>query len=509
MAVKVANGAQSVAAPIPAQPSPSAPRLRPPERGGLTERFAASDSKADLTRIPVVGPLIRRGLHSRKFHFSIIIPSQILFWIVVFTGILGTVEPTKNFATAITWYVWFALMFPMTLLVGRAWCLTCPFGGFGEWIQRKTLWARKQKALGLGWKMPRAVANNGLMFSAFIFIGMTWAEEFFNIGGPGAPIMTAGMVLGIIGFATATFVLFERRTFCRYLCPLSSLIAVAGSNGMVAGFRPKDREVCMNCQTKDCIRGGENGYGCPWYTYPATADTNTYCGLCSECLKACPYDNVSVYAQKPLTSVIAPKKKTLAIVAALLFGLVIFQQWNALPSYQAFDNWFNNLTHFPSYPNPIDYVLTIAAVAGVLAGIAWLMSRALSLKTKMSHAFTSWFAPFVYGFIPLIGADYLARVMPKFFNNAPKVVEIVGNAFGAHLDLADFHILPNNWLVRLQYIVVALGIGGALYATARIMGKDVKDLTAHRTLSRVVPMAVVIIAGVGLAALYFAMNGAE
>ena len=54
------------------------------------------------------------------------------------------------------------------------------------------------------------------------------------------------------------------------------------------------------------------------------------CGLCSECYKACPNDNIGLYAQAPLTSVIKPKRKRkeIAVVVALLFGLVIFQQWN-------------------------------------------------------------------------------------------------------------------------------------------------------------------------------------
>ena len=509
MAVQAAREPQAVEATARIEMLPPPPRLRPASREGITERFAESDSELDLLRLPLIGPVLTRALRSRKFHFSVILPSQILFWMVVVVGIIGTTEPTMNIATALTWYIWFALMFPMTLLVGRAWCVTCPFGGLGEWIQRKTLWARKNTSLGLGLKMPRAIANHGLLFSALIFIGMTWAEEFFNIGGPGAPIMTSIMVLCIIGFAAITFVLFERRTFCRYLCPLSSLIATAGSNGMIAGFRPKNRETCMNCQTKDCVRGGDNGYGCPWYTYPATADTNTYCGLCSECYKACPYDNITMKAQKPFTSVIAPKKKTLGLVAALLFGLVLFQQWNALGSYQALDGWLNNLIHFPSYPNPIDYLLTIGLVVAAFAGLAWMLSRALSIKSKAQRAFSGWFAPLVYGFIPLIGADFFARVMPKFFNNAPKVVEIVANAFGGKLDLADVHILPDNWLLGLQYAVVALGTVAALYTTSKIMGKDVKDLTAHKTLARVIPMVVVAVVGIGVIALYVAMKGAE
>ncbi len=486
------------------------PRLRTAQREGVRERFADSDSGIELTTLPLIGPILRRALRDRRFQFTIILPSQILFWLVVFSGIFGVLEPTKNFGTAITWYVWFALMFPLTLLVGRIWCVTCPFGGFGEWIQRKTLWARKQKSLGLGWKMPKPLAEYGLLFSVVVFLGLTWAEEYFNIAGPGAPILTSFMILGIISFSVVSFVLFERRTFCRYLCPLSSLIAVAGSTGMVAGFRPKNREGCLNCQTKDCMRGGKEGYGCPWYTYPASADTNTYCGLCSECYKACPYDNIGIQAQKPLTSVVAPRKKpVIAWISAILFGLVIFQQWNALPFYTTLDGWLNDITHFPSYPNPIDYILTIGLVAGVFAGLAFLISRLIARRTQIARSFNSWFAPIMYGLIPLIGADFLARVMPKFFNHAALVVSSVAGVFGGNLNLDDFHILPADWVVRAQYIVIGLGMVGAVYATNKIVKKDLWGLTEHKTLARLLPTIIAVVAGAGLIALYFFMNGAE
>ncbi len=342
-------------------------------------------------------------------------------------------------------------------------------------------------------------------------MGLTWAEEFFNIAGPGAPILTTYMILGIISFSSLVFLLFERRTFCRYFCPLSSLICTAGSNGMIAGFRPRNREMCLNCPTKDCMRGGKEAYGCPWYTYPASADTNAYCGLCSECYKACPYDNIGVYAQKPLTSVVAPKKRAeIAWVVSLLFGLVIFQSWNALGSYTAVDDWLNTVTHFPSYPNPIDYLGTIAAVTGILAGITFLVSRALAYKTRIAKSFTAWFAPLMYGLIPLMSADFLARVMPKFLNHAARLIPSVLGVFGMQADyLFDFQILPNEWLVRVQYLLIGIGTLAALYATYRIAGKDLKPLTSHTRLVRIIPGLVVLLLGVGIVIFYFAMNGAE
>lgn len=501
---------QAEEGPLVKAPVETGPGVAPPRRVGPPRGPDADEPRVDLTTLPVMGPVLAKALHSRKFQFTAIVPNQIIFWAVIVIGFAGAaMSGATNFATAITWFWWFSLVFLLTLGVGRGWCTVCPFGGFAEWIQRRTFWGRTQKSLGLGRKMPASLAKHGLVISAFVFLTMTWAEEFFGI--PDSPLITSAMVVGIVSFTTLGFMLFRGREHCTTFCPLSSVLGVVGTNAVVAGFRPKDYSVCQSCRTKNCLRGSENAYGCPWGNYPATTSVNTDCGLCSECYKACPNHNIGLFAYKrPFAALISGKKNTtIAWAAALLFGLVIWQSWNALGSYTTVDNWLNSVTRFPGYPNPIDYILSITVVAALLALFAFLMSRTMSIKTKAASAFSRWFAPITYGIIPLFGADFLARVMPKFFNNAPKVVGIVGNSFGAHLDLANVAILPNNWLVRLQMIVVGLGTVAALYVTAKIMRKDVSDIAAHKTLSVVIPAVVIAVGGIGLAVLYFAMNGAE
>ena len=309
-------------------PVPIAIHLRPPHRLGAEERFGPSDLPRawDITRNPRVARIVR----DRRFQFLLIVPNQIIFWTVIVVGLVGTADPRLNFGTAITWYVWFCLVFVLMVVVGRAWCAMCPFGGFAEWIQRRTFWRRTQKTLGLGRKFPEPLARYGFLLPVATFLLLTWIEEFFNIAGPGKPAETSWMVVGIVSSALVFFLVFERRTFCRYLCPLTTLIGTVGSMGSVAGFRTRNREVCLSCQTKDCMRGGENGFGCPWYTWPGSADSNLYCGLCSECYKACPEGNVGLFLQKPLTSVIAPTRRRpdVAWGIALLWGLVLYQQVN-------------------------------------------------------------------------------------------------------------------------------------------------------------------------------------
>jgi len=548
-----------------ADPIRAAMHLRPPARGGLEERFKPTDPQIELSK----NSLVKRILKDRRFQFFLILPNQIIFWAVILIGILGTVVPGLNFGSAITWYIWFCLVFVMMVVVGRAWCSMCPFGGFAEWIQRHAFWKRKtSKPLTLGWKLPESWAGYGLLISVATFIGLTWIEEFFNIAGPGTPSDTSWMVVGIVVSAVAVFLLFERRTFCRYICPLSSLIGTISGVGMAAGFRTKDRETCLNCPTKDCMRGGEEGYGCPWYTWPGSADSNLLCGLCSECYKSCPSDNVGFFIQKPLTSLINPLRRRLDVawVIALLFGLVVFQQINALNWYTPIDNWLNKVTGVPHYPNPFDYIGFILLGAAILAGAVWLIRQALpggssgpdpalaiakaaglssgpgaaavsdssfaanaaspavvggysvgqavstvgsGTMSKAKASFRQWFMPIMYGLIPVMGSDYLARQLPKFFKHSPRLISSVAHLFGARAGLYHVRLLSNNGIIAVQVAVVAAGTLASVYAMWKIAHRDLAPLTARLRLAQLFTVVMVLLVGAGVAICYVAMHAAS
>ena len=498
-------------------------RLREPQRGGAAEHFGPTDPHLDLARLP----LLRRALQSRRFQFFLILPNQLIFWLVIVTGLFGALLPTHNFSTVITWYIWFCAVFLLMAGVGRGWCAMCPFGGLAEWVQRRTLWTRHPGSIGLGRRWPRALARFGILPSVAMFLALTWFEEFLNIAGPGDPRFTSFLVLTVIGLALVTFLVFERRTFCRYLCPLTALIGTVGATGMVAGMRTRDRERCLTCPTKDCLRGSERGYPCPWYEWPGSATSNLMCGLCTECLKNCPYDNVGLFVQPPLTSVIAPvrRRTDIAWAVALLFGLVLFQQVNALPAYAALDGWLNGVTHFPGYPNPIDFGGIVAAVVLLIAAVGWGLRRVFAAPggnpdaggAWRRGAFSPWFTALGYGLIPLMGADYLARQLPRFLLHAPRIVAAISdpfargwNLFGtAHSSLYGTHLASGWGLVAGQLLVTGLGTLAAAYATWRIAGRDLAPLTARAAGLRVTSTLLVVACGVGVGALYVVMGGAQ
>lgn len=497
--------------------------LRPPQREGVTDHFARTDPSRglELTKYPRVAKLLK----SRKFQFLTIVPNQLIFWFVILIGFVGTADPGLNFGTAITWYIWFCLVFVLMVVVGRAWCLMCPFGGLGEWVQRRTFWKRTQSHLGLGLKFPERLAQYGFLTSVGTFILLTWLEEFFNIAGPGDPKATSYMVLGIVTSALLFFLIFERRSFCRYICPLSGLIGTVGAMGMAAGFRTRDREVCLTCETKDCMRGGENGYGCPWYTWPGSADSNLACGLCSECYKGCPSDNVGLFVQRPLTSVIAPSRRRadIAWAVAILWGLVIYQQFNAMPIYSTIDGWFNSLIHFPQYPNPIDFMAIIAGVAVLMAGLSWSVARFFAAGDLVvprggetfitrTSKFRAFFIPLMYGLIPVVGSDYFARQLPKLFKHGTRIVPAIGHLFGSGTTSSSLYkarILSDPSIVVAQLVIIAIGTLAAMWTSWRIAKRDLAPLTDRPRGLQVAAVSLAALCGVVASVLYVLMSAAD
>ncbi len=489
-----------------------------PDPGALQAHFAPTDPdpRREITRTPWV----RRVIKSRAFQFLLILPNQIIFWIVITAGLFGVAAPTRNFSTVITWYIWFCAVFLLMVGIGRAWCAMCPFGGFAEWIQRRTFWRRNPTSMTLGRRWSQKLSRYGLLPSVLLFIILTYFEEYFNIAGPGVPRYTSYLVLSVITIALISFLVLERRSFCRYLCPLSALIGTVGATGMVTGFRTRNRSVCLECKTKDCMRGSEKGYPCPWFEWPGSATSNLMCGLCSECFKSCPSDNIGLYVQKPLTSVIRPLRRRwdVAVAVILLMGLVVFQQLNALPVYATVDNWLNAVTHYPGYPNPIDYIIAIATVAGIVVGYVLLIKKGFADHEKEHDSTLSqWLTPVGYGLIPLVAADYLARQLPRFFDHMLRIVpalsdpfDVGWNLFGtAKSPLYGVHLLSTAGVVRSQSIVIAVGALASIYATWHISRRDFGSLTKRVSAVQFAGVLLSALIGVAMVWLYVAMAGAE
>ena len=251
---------------------------------------------------------VRALLKSRWFPYILIVLNLFIFTIILVAGFTGGFSSGNyNFGIMLVWILWWVLL--MLVLVpgmGRVWCMMCPFPLFGDWLQRgKLLKVGKKKPLGLGKRWPNELRN--LWPVTVLFFVTTFFSGFFTV----RPFATFLLLAIIIGFATIIAVIYEKRSFCLYFCPVS------GFQGLYANFaaaevRVKNPEICKKHRPKTCFVGNEKGYGCPWNEQPYTMDRNTYCGLCMECFKTCPYDNMALNVRPPGVGLLEEPKQNAA-----------------------------------------------------------------------------------------------------------------------------------------------------------------------------------------------------
>lgn len=107
----------------------------------------------------------------------------------------------------------------------------------------------------------------------------------------------------LFGVTIVLGLIFEKRAFCNYVCPVGHLLDLYALCSPLE-WRAKDQKVCQECKTKDCI-APKNYYSwrrrsCTSNLYPAAIKDNRRCLLCTQCLKVCPYGNPRLSLRKPM-----------------------------------------------------------------------------------------------------------------------------------------------------------------------------------------------------------------
>jgi hypothetical protein len=285
-------------------------------------------NRIELTR----NPFLKNALKSRYPQLAIFIVMLVGYIFAILAGLIGTPVGSHNFSIVFVWIAWWAILILVAVpLFGRGWCAVCPIPLPGEWLQRGAVLApsnKKPKWLTL--RVPKVFRNIWLQNISFLLLALFSSVLLTtpNITG----IVLAGMLFAAIGLS----MIFERRAFCRYLCPVGGFIGIYSQIAPIE-LRIKDKQVCATCAGKPCYNGSSAGYGCPWDVFPGGLTKNTYCGLCMECIRTCPHDNIAVNFRpfsadlaKPSTRMDEAFKAFIMLGSAMIYAAVLLGPWGAL-----------------------------------------------------------------------------------------------------------------------------------------------------------------------------------
>jgi len=287
-------------------------------------------TRVDLLRVPWVGRLVR----SRWPQLLLTVALLAGFVLAIVAGLAGTPVGNRNFGIVGVWIAWWAaLMLVAVPVLGRGWCGVCPLGAVGDWLQRGAVLAPGRRRFGLGLRWPTKLRGLWLQNAGFLALALASGAILTQ------PRVTGFVLLVLLLVALAVSLVFERRAFCRYLCPVGGFVGLYSQLAPIE-LRVRDKRRCAAHREKTCFVGCAAGSGCPWQVYPGALDRNAPCGLCLECVRTCPYDNIAIswrgfrsdLATAPGHRLDEAFKALIMLGSALLYAAVFLGPWRTLKS---------------------------------------------------------------------------------------------------------------------------------------------------------------------------------
>jgi TolB protein len=399
--------------------------------------------------------------------------------ILIVAGLAVPSSRGGNLASSFTWSVWWPGLALLTILGGRIWCLACPPAALGDWVQR---------VVGLRRRLPVALRNAWLQVGAILVI--TWAFTYWDIA-----MSAKGTALFLLGFTLAAVVsalVFERRTFCRYLCPISGML---GLFGMLGPWRLRTRPSEDGIRVQESTPGRGRPEPCPLLEQPYAMDRNVNCHYCLACARWPRGAGFRLDFAWPGQALISSRVRRMdeAAVILALYGVALFQ---TLVMFGFADGWFQSLPR---------YTLAFLAAGVLFPGGAYALFSRLAGRRPNPDAGGGWWASWralwwvpdlAYTLVPLVWAMFLAHNLDHFVQQGGGVGENLRALLTGVPAVGETIISVNaRGLFLAQLLVLLAGFVGSL-AVARRLGRTAEPRAAAPRIGALPAGAVAALLGV-------------
>lgn len=428
-------------------------------------------------------PWLRRVLLSRWYPQGIWLGMMAVFVPVTLAGFIGPQARDSSVTLNLFWAWWWPGYLFLFVFVGRLWCAVCPFMITAEWIRRVSLWLFPRQQLT--WNTPWLNRWGAwVMFGGFVAIYL-W-EQLWDL--PHHAYLSAWLLVAITAGAVIFSLMYERRLWCRYLCP------IGGMNGMFAKLAMVElrsaQQVCgSQCTTFGCYKGsgatpvtfadalpreGQATGGCPLYSHPAQLQDNRDCMLCMTCLKACPNRSVQLNLRFPTSDLLDNHQGFWAEAALLLllFGGVFMHHAPRLLG------WFG-ITHFAL---TADQLAISAPIALVLLSIPAVLTYGTHAIARFFDAEQPGYLTVVYAYLPFALAANLTHYVPAAVMEAGQMLPVLARTLG----FSGVGLPTLTWsadvAVFLQGVTLLSALIFSIYPLLRITKRPVLSNLPHLSL---------------------------
>ncbi len=437
---------------------------------------AADSQPFDLMRLPGLGPLLRW----RYVRPLLQLPLLIVSVVMILHGLFGPTLAPKNLATTLSWLHFRGVLVLVLLCAGNFFCLACPF-----MLVRQM--ARRFFKPRFNW--PRALRNKWVSVALFVLILFTY--ELFDLWS--SPWWTAWLIIAYFVTVLVVDGFFKHASFCKFVCPIGQFNFVAST---LSPFEVKVREtdVCVTCQTKDCIRGRRELVselvtirGCELALFQPSKVGNMDCTFCLDCIHACPHDNVGILSRMPGDELLTDplrsgigyfsRRKDLAALAIVFtFGALLNAFGMVSPIY-AVESGLRRLLHVNHEAPVLGLIFTFFLILEpiILLGLAAWCAR---LWSGDRRALLPLAVRYSYGLVPIGFGMWLAHYGFHFLTGLYTVIPVTQSAL-AHLGWPIFGEprwtltgLPSNLVQVIEIGFLILGFAGSLVVTHGLAAED-------------------------------------
>ena len=460
----------------------------------------------DVLQAPIVGPLLR-ARYGRLVMQSIL---GLMALALIVDGFTGPQTAARNLATVGPWVQFRGIAVLVLLLAGNLFCMGCPF----------TLPRTLAKRLSLrGRRFPQRLRNKWIAIIGLFLLFSVY--EYLNLWS--SPWLTAWVV---VAYFLASFVLeaiFTESAFCKYVCPLGAFNFVY-STVSPTQIAVKSHDVCATCVGKECVNGSyapqtaipldqiavlgadttreievEHGpggtLGCGTELFAPQIRGNMDCTMCLDCVRACPYDNVSLFTRAPGQELSRgdswSRRWDLSLLVIALAFMGISNAFGMVPPYYDLQRW---LALDLGITSEFVVLLLIFGLSNLLlpalaaAGAAYLGRLVTGCLRRDSIRDTV--AAFAPAFVPIGFGIWFAHYSFHLLTGPGLIVPVIQEFLGAAGDWQSWSFSLDLTLIGIVQLLAL--IGGFLWSL-RLAQQTALRLYRRRALPGLMPWALVFL----------------
>jgi transcriptional regulator with AAA-type ATPase domain len=360
---------------------------------------------------------VRNFFKSRFYPVGIQTLTASVFSVIFLLAFLGNQKPDHNVSLLLVWAMWWPMLTVSWFLGARIWCSVCPMGAVNDLLNR---------FCSLKKKVPKFIRNYSIYLTGAGLAFIIYVEAASHM--THSPMATGFLLLGIASFAILSGSLYERRVWCRYLCPLGRLAGTFAGCSVIE-WRSNASICNSTCKTNACYKGTADVPGCPLYQGAFSLRNNQECILCGNCVKICENGSPACNLRVPgheLWAALKPEKVT-SIFVPVILGTQVFRGLE----HTAFAHGLEQSLHSTWAAFAI---LLIAAI-----GISFLFTRAAGtlsfgrLKDKTINKGDL----FINAVIPLAFSFEFSYQLSPLLERLGEFFPVLGREFGVDMEFLN------------------------------------------------------------------------